>query len=209
MASVETDVRWLTKQVDQLSNILVDIENLDYLHRKLIAETILLRFFYALDICVESVALKLASGVLYADGTAPLLIYPAARSAGQARSFILGARRGPVYLKWTTLRDINSNLARILDPRDHFMVHRTTHDAVYESMRHVRNHIAHGTRSTANKFAVVVSSVYGGPKRGISPAKLLLSKRAAVLGISPPVKICVLEQYLSWGKTFFKTLCKA
>ena len=209
MPSVATDVGRLTGDVDALLALLKDVETLDYRYQKIVAETIVLRLFYGLDAAVEGIALKLARGVPYVDGSKPILLCAPFKSIAAAETAILGSKKsGAVYLKWTTLVDIQKNLKLILDPTDHFIIHRVSHDSTYEAMRHIRNHIAHSTKSTARRYHAVISQLYGGPRKGISPGKLLLSQRAAIPGVGVPTNRQVVEQYLSWSKTFIKTLAK-
>lgn len=179
--------------------------DLDLEYRKLIAETLLLRLFYELDGCVEEVILKLVRGCAYLDGSHPKLICAPFKSKDAARQHILKKSKS-YYLEWTTIGKINKNLNGILDPADHFITTRTVYNGIYEDMRNVRNHVAHNTSSTKQRFSPVVQRIYSSTA-GISAAKFLLSPRVAVAGYTG--KENILEQYIRWTKVFVKVLIKA
>ncbi|WP_147375793.1 hypothetical protein [Noviherbaspirillum cavernae] len=192
----------MTNELLQLNHKLTNLE-LEY--QKLISENIMLRLFYELDKCAENIALKLTRGVLYLDGSAPRLLIPGFRSVDAARQHMLQVTK-KYYLEWTTLSKIQKNLNGILDPGDHFLSIRSLHDATYDDMRHVRNHIAHGSTSTQLKFSALSTKIFSA-SRGINPGRFLLSCKAAIPGNPPKDRIIV--QYIRWSKVFIKTLTKS
>lgn len=210
MVTLNTDYARYATSTAKLMDIHVRAQGIEVEYQKLIAETLLLRLFYELDQCVEGVILKLIRGAKYLDGSAPLLLRTAFRSQDAARQHIIGANRArghrAYYLEWTTLAKVNQNLNGIVDPSDHFLVTRNIHDGTYEEMRHVRNHVAHNTPSTRARFSTVAQGLFTSTA-GISPARLLLSKRRAICGYSG--NEMVIAQYIKWSKTFVKTLTKS
>ena len=141
--------------------------------------------------------------------TRPTLLCAPFCSISLAEAAVISARKRHVkYVKWTTLKDIQGNLSTFMPLTEHFLNERKVLDPVFEDMRRVRNHIAHGTKSTKAGFAAVVNGVYPSPK-GISPGKFLLSKRLAFVGASGHGRQRVIEQYLRWAKVAVKVLAKA
>lgn len=198
----------------QVCTSLLDVNHrargLDIEFQKLISENLMLRLFYELDRVIEPIALKLITGTPYLDGSTPTLLVPRFVSQDAAKRHILAAlstrRRTVYYMEWTMLAKVQANLNGILAPADHFLTTRSLHDATYEEMRFVRNHIAHNSASTRAKFAGVSGRIYG-TTRGITPAKLLLSQRAAVPGYIG--REAAVVQYVKWSRTFLKTLTKS
>lgn len=180
--------------------------SLDVEFQKLIAENLMLRLFYELEGTVETVAMKLACGAPFMNGTAPLLLLPPFRGQEKVRQFIIAGKKSKSYLKWTTFSDLKSNLGLILDQKDDFLSVRKLFDSTYEDMRHVRNHIAHNTESTRKKFVPVAGKVYV-KTQGISTAKFLLCQRAAIPSYGGTESAIV--QYIKWSRTFLKALLKA
>jgi hypothetical protein len=206
--SLQPELGRLTKLADLLLQDVVAAGDIDLRFQRLIAETAMLRLFYALDNFTNDVALKLLTNTNYIDNTIPARSRPAFRSSALAEAAIRAARPRLRYLKWTQLSDVTANLATFLPAGEHFLVERAVADPVMEHMRHVRNHIAHGTAGTAAKFRLVVNAVYGGHPRGISPGKLLLSHRTAFLGAPTRDRPRVIEQYLQWAKVAAKTFVR-
>lgn len=211
MASLRPDYERFGKVCNSLLDINHRAGGLEIEFQKLIAENLLLRLFYELERVVEPVVLKLITGAPFLDGAAPALLVPRFISQDAARKHILAAlsakrKRTVFYLEWTMLGKVQANLSGILDPADHFMAMRGLHDATYEEMRHVRNHVAHNSASTRGKFGVVANRIYG-TTRGISPAKLLLCQRAVVP--SYVGKEMAIVQYIKWSRTFLKILTKS
>lgn len=208
MASLKPELAQLNNLADALLADLAATRTLELRYQRLIAETALLRLFYTFDNIIESVALKLICSNTYCDGSAPVRLQPIARSLAIAANSVAVARPRVRHIKWTTLQDINANLATFFSPHEHLLFQRGVIDPVFEDMRHVRNHIAHGSRSTQAKFATVVAKIYPGNPRGISPGKLLLSQKRAFVGAPGGAKQRVIEQYLLWSKVAMKTLVK-
>lgn len=205
MVSLTSDYQRFVFLTNELLILSQRSNSLDLDYQKLIAENIMLRLFYELDNCVGNIALKLTRGVLYLDGSKPLLLVAGFRSVDSARQHILRAT-GKYYLEWTVLSKIQNNLSGILNATDHFLTTRSIHNATYEDMRHVRNHIAHNSTSTKIKFSAISTRIFSA-SRGINPGRLLLSNRPAVPGNPPSEKIII--QYIKWSKVFIKTLTKA
>lgn len=211
MSTLATEVNRFNREVDLLAATIVDCDRLEIKYQKLIVETALLRLFYHMDAAMEGIALKLLSGTPYVDGTRPMLMVTPFSSATAASNHMLGRIRNgrATYLSWTTNANVVSNLRNLISPTDHILTHRSTHDAIYEDMRGIRNHIAHRTRSTGLHFSSVVANIYPARPRGITPARVLLSPRHALRGAPARQGRKVIEQYVGWSKVFFKTLARA
>lgn len=205
MVTLQTNYKEFSSVTAKLLDLSNQSRNLDISYQKLIAETLMLRLFYELDGCVEGIILKLIRGASYLDGTKPALLISPFKSADAARQHIIKAHKA-YYLEWTTLTKTNKYLTGILDPSDHFLSTRTSYDSTYEDMRNVRNHVAHNTQSTKNKFSPIVKRLYAGTS-GISAAKFLLSPRAAITGYTGTD--IVLAQYIRWAHVFVKTITKS
>lgn len=209
MSKLQSEVNKLVELIDQLRLVLSDISALEPRFQRLIAETAMLRLFYGLDNFSEAVALKLLTNTDYGDGSIPNRINPPFRSKALAAESVLRSRGARIrYLKWTTLQDYQMNLAGFLPANEHLLTERQVIDRVMEDMRHIRNHIAHGTKSTRVKFTAVVRSIYLGNTRGISPGKLLLSRKLGFVGAPGHGRTSIIEQYLLWSKVAAKALTK-
>ncbi|MET3234189.1 UNVERIFIED_ORG: hypothetical protein ABIC54_006405 [Burkholderia sp. 1263] len=211
MAGLEIEYRRFLRATDTLLDLYARIAGLDIPFQKLIAENIHLRLFYELDKAVGEVALRMMRGATYLDGSSPTLLVPAFSSANAAGAAIIAkSRRRLYYLEWTTLTKIQSNLDTLLDPADHFLATFGLHITVYDDIRIVRNHIAHNTDSTRRQFSTITSRLFP-LARGISPAKLLISRRT-VLPSSTTSGIgnfTACEQYIKWARLFLKVLTKS
>lgn len=209
MASLRREVNLLNAVVDELLVVVADIKKLEMKYQRLIAETAMLRLFYAIDGMMEHVSLKLLTDCGYCDGTAPARILRPFRSIAAASAYIAGRKPPGQFVKWATLKNVRQNLNGLLLNTEHFLKERGVIDPVLEDMRHVRNHIAHRNRGTGRKFSGVVWKIYPTRPRGISPGKLLLSQRTAYLGAPLRGHPSIIEQYLRWTKVAAKTLTKA
>jgi hypothetical protein len=80
-------------------------------------------------------------------------------------------------LRWNRAGEIAANLEMLLNRNEHFIDTIIGHGIFVSDLRKVRNHIAHGTRSTYADFQDVVSNYYGARVPGLTPGKMLLSAR--------------------------------
>ncbi len=210
MASLRLELKRFEKLVDSLLVDLKDAKVLEAKYQRLIAESALLRLFYTFDTVVEVVALKLLTNTLYCDGTSPTRVFPPFRSVKIASNRIdrLRPKGSGRFTKWTMLKNVQQNLAAFVPITEHFLVQRRVMDPVFEDMRHLRNHIAHGSNSTQREFSVVVAKIYPTKPKGISPGKLLVSPRRAFVGATSSNRPRVIEQYLLWSKVAIKLLVK-
>lgn len=211
MASLGREVNRLHALADELLVVVQDSETLELKYQKLICETALLRLFYSLEGTLMTMAFKLLCNSSYADGTKAALMVAPFRGMATAEGAVLAAARGRGvrFLKWTQFADFQRNLAPFMPVTEHLVAQRQLHDNVFEDMRKVRNHIAHGTRSTASQFGSVVAAVYTSHPRGVSPAKLLLSTRTAFTGAPTTGRPRIIEQYIRWAKLAVKVIGKA
>lgn len=157
--------------------------------QKLLAELVMLRLFDELQEAIAGVAVRLACGTPYADGTLPQLLTAPGRSTSTARRlFETVGRTKPVAPRWSKTSFINRTTKHVLDPSDPFTSVCNANTLVISEMRAVRNRIAHANASSRREFAQVVQRHYGAKLNHVSPGLLLLSPRA-----SPPM----LQQYLT------------
>lgn len=154
--------------------------------RRLLAELVLMRLFDDFQEAVEGVALRLACGAAYADGTSPTLIAPPARSTLQARgnfeNFGRGGKR--IFVKWSKYTFINDSVKFVIDTNDPFVAACRANSSVISEMQAIRNRIAH---SSTQSYPAIVRRYYGASFNHVTPGVLLLSAKN-----SPPL----LERYI-------------
>jgi hypothetical protein len=175
--------------------------NIDVGLQKLLAELVMLRLFDEFQEALSGVALRLACGTPYADGTTPTLLTPAAKSTTSARGLYENfGRSRPNRLRWSKVSFINETTRYVLDFSDPFVTVCNANSGVISDMQVVRNRIAHSNRNSRAAFAKVVRRHYGATLNQVTPGMLLLSPRFQPL---------VLEQYLATCRTIVKGCAKA
>ena len=157
--------------------------------QKLLAELVMMRLFDELQEALSGVAMRLACGTPYVDGTVPTLLTAPARSTAGAKDLFenLGRprRRG---VKWSGADFIAETTRYVLDAAEPFVLACNANTVVIAEMRAVRNRIAHGNESARAAFSAVVQRRYGAKLNNVSPGMMLLSPR-----FSPTL----LEEYLT------------
>jgi hypothetical protein len=175
--------------------------NIDVRLQKLLAELVMLRLFDEFQEALSGVAMRLACGTPYADGTTPTLLATAARSTTSARDLYENfGRSKPGRVRWSKVAFINETTRYVLAPSDPFTTVCNANSRVIADMQAVRNRIAHSNRSSRAAFARVVRRQYGATLNQVTPGMLLLSPRFQPL---------VLEQYLATCRTIVKGCAKA
>jgi hypothetical protein len=156
--------------------------------QRLLAELVMMRLFDDFQEAVAGVAVRLACGAQYADGTAPLLLTAPARSTSSATGlFETLARPKSKYTKWSTYHYIHETVRHVLDPSDHFLAACQAHTLIISEMQAVRNRIAH---AKARSYLGVVRSYYGASLNHVTPGVLLLSARFSPILIEKYIASC-------------------
>jgi hypothetical protein len=169
--------------------------------RKLLAELVMLRLFDEFQEAIEGVALRLACGAPYVDGTIPALLTTPARSISGARQlYETFERPKQANLRWSKTSFINDATKYVLDSSNAFNAVCNANALAISEMRAIRNRIAHSNAKSRAAFAQVVQRHYGATLNHVSPGMLLISTRS-----SPTL----LEQYLGACRAITKGCAKA
>lgn len=200
MPSVLVDYRVYEAETTRLLGLCGTLNNLSPVHQKLVAEIILLRLFDLFENFGASVATKLACGAPYVDGVAPVLLHRARSRQAAVRLFQLYGRRSQRNLRWSSVKDINANITRVIDRNDNFIGVIGRYGLLISELRCVRNRIAHNNSKSRKKYREVVRRHYGAYMNHVSPGTLLLTSR-----ISP----ILIEQYIRKGRIVARESVKA
>jgi hypothetical protein len=169
--------------------------------QKLLGELVMLRLFDEFQEALSGVALRLACGTHYVDGTAPALLAAPARSAsGARRLFETAGRTKPARPRWSKSSYINETTKYVLDSSNSFSTVCNANGLIIAEMQSVRNRIAHSNAKSRVAFAKVVQRHYGARLNHVSPGMLLLSARFSPM---------LLEQYLAVCRAILKGCAKA
>jgi hypothetical protein len=168
--------------------------------QRLIAEIVMLRYFAVFEEAIASAAMRIACGVQYVDGSAPVLLHHS-RTIAQAELNMrtLGRVRPLRYLKWTNSVDIKGNVKFVLDGAESFVTVIASYSAQIDEMRVVRNHIAHQNSDTRRKYNTVLSARYGGGVTNIAAGCFLLTNRWTP---------CILRQYFQTAEIILRAAIK-
>jgi hypothetical protein len=159
--------------------------------QKLVAELVMMRLFDEFQEAISGVAMRLACGTPYADGTQPTLLTAAARSVTSARLlYATFGRPRPQAPKWSKATFINDTTRYVLAPSEPFTVVCTANGGVISDMQAVRNRIAHSNKKSRAAFAGVVRRRYGANLNHVTPGTLLLSPRFQPLIIDEYLIAC-------------------
>lgn len=151
----------------------------DHQVRKLLAELIMMRLFDDLQEFLQAVALRLACGATYMDGTPPKLLVPAYRSTTAAEHAYRHLNRNrPIFLKWSKPKFVRDATKHILDSQENLYTACVATSSQIEEMRIIRNKIAH---SGVAEYRDIVKKYYGAQLNNASPGHLLLSPRFNLL----------------------------
>lgn len=147
----------------------------DHQVRKLLAELIMMRLFDDFQEFLQGVAVRLACGAPYLDGTSAVLLVPSFRSTTAAEAgFRTHNRNRPVLLKWSKPKFVRDATKHILAPNENLHSACVAAAGQLEEMRIVRNKVAH---SGVSEYKNVVKKYYGAHINSASPGHLLLSPR--------------------------------
>jgi hypothetical protein len=177
------------------------LSQIDVRLQKLLAELVMLRLFDEFQEAIAGVAMRLACGTPYVDGTTPVLLTAPARSASGARQmYETFGRRKQVKLRWSRARFINDAIKYVLHPSNAFNAICSANSLTIAEMQSIRNRIAHSNPNSRAAFADVVQRHYGARLNHVSPGMLLISPR-----FSPTL----LEQYLGACRAIVKGCARA
>jgi hypothetical protein len=200
MRRLDVDYRDFLRQTNRLLDLRLNTASLEPKYQKLVAEVLFLRAFGLVEKAIESITIKILCGAKYVDTSQPLVLINAS-SAAEARYNMMnvGRARPLFYLKWTQVAVIKKNIKYLIDPTDAFIRTLDSYNSEIEEMRHVRNHIAHGTSSTRAKYKPVVRGYYGAYLNSITPGTLLLSPRWV-----PPL----IDRYIATARIFIRDIVR-
>lgn len=160
-----------------------------------------MRLFDEFQEAIAGIALRLACGTPYVDGTLPTLLTLAAKSTSSARAlYETFGRSKSQPPKWSKVSFINDTTKYVLDASDPFRAACSANALVIAEMQAVRNRITHANARSRAAFATVVKRRYGAKRNNVSPGTLLLSPR-----FSPTL----LEQYLVTCRVIATACAKA
>lgn len=203
MRRLDVNNRDFLRQTDKLSNLLDKVSDLEFEQQTLIAELVMVKLFSLLEIHFQSITLKVLCNTQYLDSTYPVLLLASANISIATSNILRYGRATPwrmFNIKWTKSQFIENNVQFLIDPSDNLISIFRRYDSVIDEMRRVRNHIAHNTQDTRDKYKQVVINHYGAFVNTITPGKLLLSTRR-----NP----CLLKQYIITARIIIKELVKA
>lgn len=177
----------LFSKLGHYQTIVAGLRALEPRLQRLVAELVMLRLVDELQTAVAGIALRLACGAPYSDGSSPVLLLSPAASTAAALTVMESYKRRPKYrARWGRASDIRDTVKHVLAGTDQYCSAITANALVIAEMQAVRNRIAHRNGNSVAAFANVIRRYYGA-QVGISPGALLLSSRFA-----PPL----LERYL-------------
>lgn len=185
VASLTTSFDRSIRDIDILANYLNDLPSFDAKHQYLISEVIMLRLFSVYEIYVSEIALKLACGARYRNGTSPVVLIPC-KSSLDAHTKMLshGRAKSLQFLKWTTVKEVGKSINYVLDKSGTYYTRLQNHSVVINEMRIVRNEIAHRTSGTKQLFNTEMARIYGANVRLSMGAFLTSPKRHTLTNIS-------------------------
>jgi hypothetical protein len=200
MRRLDVEYRDFLQQTNRLLDLRLNTAPLEPKYQKLVAEVLFLRAFGLVEKAIESITIKILCGAEYIDTSQPLVMI-SANSPSEARYNMMKVGRAhPLfYLKWTQVAEIKKNIVNLIDPADALIGTLDSYNSAMEEMRHVRNHIAHGTSSTRAKYKPVVRAHYGVYLNSITPGTLLLSPRW-----TPPL----IDRYIATARILIRDIVR-
>jgi len=171
--------------------------------RALIADIAMIRLFLLIENHLDFIAIKILAGAPYLDGTTALRTSnPASMKAARVDMLRLHRKQPLRYLKWTNATDCKKNIQHTISSNDPLFGTLSRHDLVFQQMRAVRNHVAHGTTDTRNKYRAAIRPYWGQVNPYRSSGSYLLS--------APPLQSrSLLEIFTISARTFIKETVRA
>lgn len=193
--------RQFLDQCQRHDTVIAGLAQIDPKLQKLLAELVMMRLFDEFQEAIAGIALRLACGTAYADGSTPRLLTNAATSTvGAKHLFENHGRTKSKSAKWSKTTFINDTTKYVFGTTESFRVVCDQHSLIISEMQAVRNRIAHKNAGSRANFSTVVRRHYGADLNNITPGLFLLSSRFT------PTK---LEQYVSACRVISRSCSKA
>lgn len=160
--SVSTTYNSSIRDINILASYINSYQNLEARYQYLVSEVVMLRLFAVVEIAIADVALKLACGASYLNGTAPSVLIPC-RSRDDAAFKMLNQRpkKGrPRFLRWTKENLIQDSIRYVLDTADPFFVSVQNNSLLLNEMRIIRNKVAHRDTTTKADYLAELARIY-------------------------------------------------
>ena len=203
MRRLDVNQRDFYKQTDRLFNLLDKVSNQDFETQLIIYELVMVRLFSLIEMQFESITLKVLCNTQYLDASYPNLIATSSNVRNAVSNILNHSRTRPWTthnIKWNQSQCIRNNVRYLINSTDNLLYVFNIYESVINDMRLIRNHIAHNTPDTRNKYKPVIINHYGAYINSITPGKLLISNRR-----NP----CLLKQYIITARIIIKDLVKA
>lgn len=182
--SISTSLNSSINDIQILSNYNINSKTLDARYQYMISEVIMLRLFSILDATISEVAIKLACGATYRNGTNPLILEQCRSTLDAYSKMLAFNRRRPLrYLQWTKATFVRDSIEHVLDITDHYYRNIQNHSLLINEMRIVRNQIAHNSSSTKAEYTTLLRSRYGGNPKLTMGAYLTSTNRNPICNI--------------------------
>src|SRR5271166_5156596 len=106
-------------ETDRLLALLGTLASVAPIHRKLIAEIMLMRLSFLLENHLKLIFAKLSCGALYLDGSLPTLLLRHRSMAAALTSMKKLNRPRPRYPIWNDASEIRENVVHVINAGDH------------------------------------------------------------------------------------------
>jgi len=177
MPSLAPDLRLVVKETQKLFDLLDSWDSLSSIHRKILAEIMLVRLAIIIENFVKSIFSKLSCGATYLDGSAPVILAAQRSASASILTMETLGRKKPRRLKWNDGREIRRNVENILENSDSAVRTIRNYGTLLTEIRHIRNHIVHRNDGTRKNFKGIVIKYYGAAVPAVTCGTLLLSTR--------------------------------
>ena len=166
--------RRLHAVINSLEGASHEFSSLSLSSRYMLSELMMVRLSIALDTFIEQRFCDVACGRRLPGGrVVPVSIRASSRQQAK-QHFSSHGRSEEILLRWTSSRSIRKNIENIILPRD--PLHATVMDAAntINQIRSLRNHVAHKSISTRNKYQSTISARLGAPIPRMAVGQFLL-----------------------------------
>jgi len=189
--NVEVPYREFLRRCGRHSQVVDGLSTVAPPLQRLLAELVMMRLFDDFQEAISGVALRLACGAPYGDGSEPKLLTGPARSTTSARVLLeTHGRTKSKPLKWSKVKFINDTTKFVFDSKEPFRTACQAGSIPISEMQAVRNRIAHNSKSSRKDFGSVVVRHYGASVNSVTPGVLLLSPRFAPRTLDRYIAIC-------------------
>jgi hypothetical protein len=200
MPSLLPDLRLVIKETDRLIALSDSWDNVIPIHRKFLAEIVIVRLAILIENFSKSLFCKLSCGAVYLDGTAPIVLAGQRSTSAAITAMQTLGRTKPRNLKWNDGKEIRRNIENILDKSDPAARSISNYSSFFTEVKYIRNHVVHRSDSTRRNFKSVLIKYYGAAVPSITCGALLLTSR-----VGPP---CLLRTYIVSARVMAKELTR-